>query len=147
MKNLLPAMIGAALITGAAFANHHESEEDAAPDPRIGEKVDRICFGSSINGWKSIKGQDNVVLLEKGVNDWYYTELSGACRSSTLRSALSIGIDSRPAGGCVTRGDAIIVNDGPGFTQRCFITGIYKWDKDAKAEDKEAEAMEEEDGI
>ena len=143
MKKFLSAMAGAALVTGAACASYHEGEEDAGPDPRIGEQVDRICFGSTISGWKDIKGQDNVVLLERGVNDWYYVTLSGNCRSSSLRSALSIGIDSSPAGGCVRKGDVIIVKDSPGFTNRCFIKEIYKWDEDAAMDDAaEDEAMD-----
>ncbi|WP_375204171.1 DUF6491 family protein [Hyphococcus sp.] len=147
MKQLLSVIAGAALMTGAACASHHEGEEQDGPDPRIGEKVNRICFGSTINGWKDLKGVDNVVLLEKGVNDWYYTELSGNCRSSTLRSALSIGLDSSPAGGCVTKGDVIIVRDSPGFTNRCFITGIYEWNEDAVEEaPADDDMMDDEDG-
>ncbi|MFC2952335.1 DUF6491 family protein [Marinicaulis aureus] len=145
MRKLLSVIAGAALMTGAACASHHEGEKDQGPDPRIGEKVDRICFGSTINGWKDLKGVDNVVLLEKGVNDWYYTELSGNCRSNTLRSALSIGLDSSPAGGCVTKGDVIIVRDSPGFTNRCFITGIYKWDEDAALDQESPEKTTEGD--
>ncbi|WP_428408309.1 DUF6491 family protein [Hyphococcus sp.] len=138
IKGLLSSITAAALMTTAACASNQAADE-AGADPRIGAKVDRICFGSTINGWKDIKGKDNVVLLERGVNEWYYTELSGACRSNTLRSALSIGIDSMPAGGCVSKGDVIIVKDTPGFTHRCFITGIYEWDDDAPAPEEETD--------
>ncbi len=138
INRFLSSMTAAALMTTAACASNPDTEE-AGPDPRIGAKVDRICFGSTIDGWKDIKGKDNVVLLERGVNDWYYTELSGACRSSVLRSALTIGLDSSPAGGCVTKGDVIIVRDSPGFTHRCFITGMYEWDDDAPAPEEDAD--------
>ncbi len=142
MKTFLPliaaAGLGAAIMSGAAFAGQDKGENDG-PDPRIGEKVDRICFAGSINGWRSLKGEDNAVLLQRSVNDWYKAELVGGCRENLFRSALSIGIDSRPAGGCVTRGDVIIVEDTPGFTRRCTISAIYKWDEDAAEETEDSE--------
>ncbi|PQA86512.1 DUF6491 family protein [Hyphococcus luteus] len=143
MKKFLPliaaAGMAAAVMNAAAFAEHHEGDEAEAPDPRIGEEADRICFASTINGWRSVKGEDDVVLLQRGVNDWYRVELNGGCRESIFRSAIAIGIDSRPGGGCVTRGDVIIVKDSPGFTRRCMISRIYKWDEDAAEETEDAE--------
>lgn len=130
---------GAAMMS-AAFAEHHEGDETKAADPRLGEKVDRICFASTINGWRSVKGEDDTVLLERGVNDWYKVNLAGGCDEHLFRSALTIGIDSHPGGGCVTRGDVIIVKDSPGFTRRCMIHSIYKWDEDAAMEDEEQDS-------
>ena len=118
----------------AVFAKDKKAAE-AGPDPRIGKEVNSICFQSTINGWRAVKGEDDVVLLERGVNNWYRVELLGACDYRLFRSAISIGIDSRPGGGCVTRGDRIIVEDGPGFNRSCVITRMYEWDEDAKAED------------
>lgn len=108
-------------------------EADDGPDPRIGEEVDQICFGRNINGWRTVDKQDGVLLLERSVNNWYHVELSGACDYRVLRRAHAIGIDSRPAGGCVRRGDIIIVEDSPAFTRRCFIRSIRLWDDDAEA--------------
>lgn len=139
MKKFL-SLIAAAGFAGAvgmsaAFAEHHEGDEAKAADPRRGEEVDRICFAQNINGWRSVKGEDDVVLLERGVNDWYRVELNGGCRESIFRSAITIGIDSRPAGAsCVSRGDVIVVKDSPGFTRRCMISRMYKWDEDAAEE-------------
>ena len=133
MKKFLPliaACVSAAAISAAAAAPK-KGEEAKAPDPRLGEEVSNICFASTINGWRSVKGEDDVVLLEKGVNDWYRVELSGGCDEHLFRSAMTIGIDSRPGGGCVSRGDVIIVKDSPGFTRRCMITRMYKWDEKA----------------
>lgn len=122
----------AAALASAAFAGQDAAE---TANPALGEEVDRICFASTINGWRSVKGEDDVVLLERGVNDWYRVELSGGCHESLFRSALTIGIDSRPGGGCVSRGDVIIVKDTPGFTRRCMITRMYKWDEKAAKEE------------
>ncbi len=116
----------------AAFA-----EEETAADAREGEQVDRICFGRNINNFKTIKGEDDAVLLEKGVNDWYKATLIGACNYSELKWAEAVAIDSRPAGGCVTPGDYLIFSRSAfgdfSFpnTTRCAISEIYKWDPDA----------------
>lgn len=138
----------AAALTSAAFADPQKEgpQKDAQKpaDPALGEEVDSICFASTINGWRSVKGEDDAVLLEKGVNDWYKVKLSGGCNESLFRSALTIGIDSRPGGGCVSRGDVIVVKDSPGFTRRCMITRMYKWDeKAAKEESKKGDSAPE----
>jgi len=129
----LAAGLGAAAMSAVVSAGEKEKSEKAenAPDPRIGEQVRSICFHDSISGWKSVKGEDNVVLLERNVRDWYRVELSGGCDESLFRHAYKIGIDSRPGGSCVTPGDVIIVEDSPGFPRRCFINKIYKWDDKA----------------
>lgn len=129
MKQLVVAG-SAALAAILAVALADESPA-AAPDPRLGPEVNNICFARNINGWKEIKGDDRAVLLETGVNNWYRVELAGSCRYRDFRFAQSIGIESRPGGGCVTRGDVILVNGGGGFVNRCFITKINEWDDKA----------------
>ena len=130
------AVFGIACASTAAFAG---SEKQKGPDPRIGEKVDRICFQQSINGWREADGHRRAVLLERGVNNWYFVKLSGACHARDFRFAQTIGIESRPAGGCLRRGDVILVRGGGDFVNRCHIRGIYQWDEDAEApEDEEA---------
>ncbi len=131
------AMAGLAALAAPAFA---EKDKNNGPDPRIGKQVNRICFPRNINGWKPVKGEDNVVLLEKGVNNWFRVEVSGACRESTFRFAHVIGIESRPAGGCLRRGDIILVEDGANFTQRCHVRRIYEWDDNAPAPGEEEES-------
>ncbi|MEX0644771.1 MAG: DUF6491 family protein [Parvularculaceae bacterium] len=132
MVNVLKALALAGVIVASSAAIAGDPDEDG-PDPRIGKGVSRICFASTIDGWKAVKGENDVVLLRKGVRDWYRVELMGACRASDFRSAMTIGIESRPAGGCVTRGDVILVR-GPGdFVNRCHISKMYEWNEDAKA--------------
>jgi len=117
-------------------------------DPRQGEQVDRICFGRDINNFKTIKGEDDAVLLEKGVNDWYKATLIGACSYRQLKWAQAVAIDQRPAGGCVTPGDTLIFSRSisgsfrSSDTTRCAISEIYEWDEDATADDEDADADE-----
>jgi len=106
---------------------------------RAGKEVNSICFARSINNWREVRGENDVVLLERSVNDWYRVELVGACDARTLRMAQTIGIDSGPASGCLGRGDAIIVSEPGGFTRRCFIRRIFEWDPKAPAEDPQAD--------
>ena len=129
---LISAVIAA---TGASAGE----DDDEGPDPRIGEEVRQICFARSIDGWRHPKGLGKAVLLEKGVNDWFLVEVSGPCRSSDFRFAESIGIDTRPAGGCLSRGDRILVRGAGNFVNRCIVTRIYEWDDDAVEDDEETE--------
>ncbi|VAW02972.1 hypothetical protein MNBD_ALPHA05-973 [hydrothermal vent metagenome] len=112
-----------------------EEAEDAAAPSRLGPKVERICFGRSINGWKTVDGQGDAVLLRKSVNDWYLVEVSGNCRARDFKFVQAIGLESHPAGGCIRRGDYILVESGGGFTNRCFIQGLYEWNDDAPEEE------------
>lgn len=141
------AVSAAFLAAGSVMDARAGAEKDGAveADPRLGAEVDRICFGRNINGWKPVKGEDDVVLLERGVNDWYRVELIGACDERLFRFAHKIGIESRPAGGCVTRGDVIIVEDAGDFVRRCHIRRIYEWDDKAPAPEETAGADGDED--
>ena len=135
VRPLLVAIACKAAVTSALIASAAFAAEPAAPDPRRGEEVDHICFASTIDGFRTLKGVDDAVLLERGVNDWYYVELVGTCSESQLRFAQSVAIVSRPSGGCVTRGDTLVFSDSAFFNDRpiernrCVIRRIYKWDE------------------
>lgn len=145
MRRLLLISAGVAGIIACAplAAKNIDEGTDEAVDPRLGEQVSRICFGRDINGWKTVDKEDDVLLLERGLNDWYRVELLGACDYHVLRRAFHIGLESRPAGGCVTEGDFIIVEDSPGFPRRCSITQMNKWDDDAAPPDEASEESDE----
>lgn len=146
MKRLGIAFVSAALALTAAA-----SAEPEKPDPRVGEQVDRICFGRNINNFKTIEGEDDAILLEKGVNDWFKATLIGACNYRELKWAQAVAIDQRPAGGCVTPGDYLIFSRSAfgdfkfPNTTRCAISAIYKWDPDAKADEDASETGDDED--
>jgi hypothetical protein len=139
------AIAGAVLLatTSAALAGDRDKEEER--DVRIGEKVDRVCFSRSIDGFSHTEKRS--VVLRKGVSKEYYVE-TGSCFN--LRRALSIGIDSR-GGGCLSRGDYLIVSesafglkDNTGIgPDRCYIKAIYEWNEDAEAEETDTEESEE----
>lgn len=135
------AFAGVLLVAANAFAE--DASGAAKADPRIGDEVHEICFVRNINGWKALNDVDNVVLLDRNVNDWHYVELQGYCPSRIFRSAEFIGIESRPSGGCLTRGDVIIVRDFGHFTNRCFVRKISKWDGKAKAPEEDGESSPE----
>lgn len=116
--------------------------EKFAEDPRLGERVDRMCFTSTIDGFS--QPDEDTVVLRASASRHYLVETS-ACFN--LERALSIGLDSRTS--CASRGDRLIVSDSA-FPSRsntgtsvdsCLITAIYEWDDDA---DEEAEETAEE---
>ncbi|MDZ7626955.1 MAG: DUF6491 family protein [Parvularculaceae bacterium] len=131
-----------ALALFAAFAAAHPLTAfagEATADPRLGAEVDRLCFARDIRNFRTIDKEDDAVLLERGVNDWYKATLSGACNFNQLRFAQSVAIDERPRGGCITRGDVLVFSDSafgdfrfPNAT-RCIIAEIYRWDPQAVA--------------
>ena len=139
IKTILPCLIAGIAVTAYAQTASAETAEDV--DPRIGSEVDRICFRSTINSWRTVDDLDDTVLLQKGVNDWYYVELRGGCSNRILRTALAIGIDGRPSGSCVTRGDVIVVGENRAAKRRCFIQRMYQWDDDAEFAADETEAQ------
>lgn len=111
------------------------ADGEAAPDPRRGEPVSRLCFVSNISGFTETTRRS--VVVEKGVNDQYLIETFGSCFN--LDDALTLGFDTFARSGCLTRGDSIIasesafgLNDRTGVgPQRCTIRGIYRWDPEA----------------
>lgn len=105
------------------------------PNSQLGNEVKRICFASSINGWKEFNGERHSIILTKGVKDEYKLELSGFC---DVTKAMS-NIATRTRGSsCLTRGDEIIVSDGFSGVDRCFIKKMYKWQSE-NLEDTESE--------
>ena len=145
MKAFLFAATAALAAAACATQSTDQSDADSDPaalakaDPRIGPEVNRICFQRSINSWRTIDGDDDAILLRRGVNDLYRVEYTGACSASDFRFAETIGIVGRPAGGCLTRGDRLLV-EGPGdFVNRCLITQINEWNEDAGEDEEEAE--------
>ncbi len=136
-------MTGAiALAAGACATKTTEPSKDAAAsyleDPRLGDKVDRICFASQINGFGFVDEYQDAVLIEARVNDWFFVELMGPCTVSGLRFAQTVALDFRRGGGCLTRGDRLVFSDslsfGPARTanlRRCTMGSVYRWDRNA----------------
>ncbi len=141
----------AALAAACTTQSADQADADDGPvalakaDPRIGPEVNRICFQRSINSWRTIDGEDDAILLRRGVNDLYRVEYSGICRASDFRFAQTIGIVGQPGGGCLTRGDRLLV-EGPADTvHRCLITQINEWNEDAGEDEEPEEAGDSDD--
>lgn len=143
--SVVAASIASAGFASVALSGERPAREPKA-DPRLGDEVDRICFSRNISGFRTIDGEDDAVLLERGVNDWYKTTLAGACNHNRLRFAQSVAIDDHPRGGCITRGDTLVFSNSafgdfsfPNAT-RCVIVEIHRWDPKTAAPDEDAEA-------
>lgn len=149
MRHAIPLLALTGLAAGiSACTSTPDSEDDkpltleeALADPRVGDKTDRLCFSRSINGFREWDGPDGVILT-KGASDDYLVTVTGSCL--TIDRAQAIGVDERFGGGCLTRGDYLVVSDTP-FARRssdpfsidrCLITGIYEWDEDKAASDE-----------
>jgi hypothetical protein len=128
-------------VAACSSAPADRSDEDAwRTDARLGERVDRICFRSTIDNFR--EASRNSVIVERGVNDEYLIETIGSCYD--LDNAMSISFDERVGSSCITRGDNIYAFDsafGPDRTDlppvRCPIAGIYKWDEGAAGESED----------
>ena len=130
----LTALPAIALITLGACSSSMDdaiSDEDQAwrTDARLGEQVDRICFTSTIDSFRSPTRSS--VIVEKGVNDEYLIETMGSCPN--LDWAQSLTFDTFGSSGCLGRGDSIYAFDsafGPdnySMNFRCPISAIYEW--------------------
>lgn len=133
IKTTLLLAGGALLASCASGAADTSGPQGFAEDVRLGDRVDRICFGRSIDGFSQATRQ--TVVVEAGVNDYYLIETFGACND--LDWAQSIQFDQ--ATSCVTTGDSLIAYTsafGPRESdmapRRCPIRAIYEWDPDAE---------------
>lgn len=122
---------GAAILMAAACQSPNSESAQMAegePDVRQGEEVSQICFNSQIRNWRELDRDS--VLIEKGVNDEYKLDLIGTCDPENAFT--TIGLISRGASSCLSRGDRLVTDDS--FGGSCSIRRIYKWNEDAAEE-------------
>ena len=135
IKNFMVIVLAMTIIGCSQTTVTQVDPKPSLPNSQLGNEVTRICFASSINGWKEFKGERHSIILSKGVKDEYKLELSGFC---DVTKAMS-NIATRTRGSsCLTRGDEIIVSDGFSGVDRCFIKKMYKWQSE-NLEDTESE--------
>ncbi len=136
MKTTLTAVLAAAtlVLTACATAPSQDETADAKPDPRRGEKVDRISIAQRVNGFGETTR--NTVVVSAGPGRDYLVEVFPGCID--LQNAQSIAFDS--FSGSLRRGDSLVAFDsvfGPSAAQprpvKCSITAIYEWNADAAA--------------
>ena len=138
IKNFMVIVLAMTIIGCSQTTVTQVDPKPSLPNSQLGNEVTRICFASSINGWKEFKGERHSIILSKGVKDEYKLELSGFC---DVTKAMS-NIATRTRGSsCLTRGDEIIVSDGFSGVDRCFIKKMYKWQAET-LEDTESESSD-----
>jgi|TARA_B110000483_G_scaffold170563_1_gene201776 hypothetical protein len=138
IRNFMVIVLAMTIIGCSQTTVTQVDPKPSLPNSQLGNEVTRICFASSINGWKEFKGERHSIILSKGVKDEYKLELSGFC---DVTKAMS-NIATRTRGSsCLTRGDEIIVSDGFSGVDRCFIKKMYKWQSET-LEDTESESSD-----
>jgi hypothetical protein len=138
IRNFMVIVLAMTIIGCSQTTVTQVDPKPSLPNSQLGNEVTRICFASSINGWKEFKGERHSIILSKGVKDEYKLELSGFC---DVTKAMS-NIATRTRGSsCLTRGDEIIVSDGFSGVDRCFIKKMYKWQAET-LEDTESESSD-----
>ena len=138
IRNFMVIVLAMTIIGCSQTTVTQVDPKPSLPNSQLGNEVTRICFASSINGWKEFKGERHSIILSKGVKDEYKLELSGFC---DVTKAMS-NIATRTRGSsCLTRGDEIIVSDGFSGVDRCFIKKMYKWQSE-NLEDTESESSD-----
>ena len=125
------------VLTGCAATGDHTDRTEAEIDPRRGERVDRLCFGASIDGFG--EATRTTVVVTEG-RDKYLLETFNGCFD--LDHAGSIAFNNRTS--CLNRGDSFTPFTsvfGPDNTSfhpiPCRIKAIYEWDREPAEEQTE----------
>ncbi len=127
------SVLSLALVAACSTTEAGDVKAAEGPDPRRGEKVDRICFNRSIDSFSN--ASKNSVVLQTSPNRQYLVE-TGSCFQ--LDRAQRIALDSTTS--CLTRGDRLIVSenffsgsDRAGIdVDRCYVKAMYIWNKNAE---------------
>lgn len=142
MRHANLALVAALLLTACATTGSTRSERiaETLSDPRVGDRVDRICFTRGIDAFS--ENREESVVLRRAVNDEYLV-ITRTCPD--LEWAQSLALINRGTS-CLSEFDDIRVfrsafgpsqADTPGFNL-CQIDEIYRWDDDAEMEEAEA---------
>jgi len=108
-------------------------------DPRLGEKVDKICFARNIDGFNALDSR--TLILSDSPKKKYIVETYGPCND--IDYAWEIALDSFSS--CLRDNDKLIITRGSGvqgrdpLTRTCHIKSIYKWNPKAAEAEVEAE--------
>jgi hypothetical protein len=115
----------AALLLGAC-ATAPEEEQAAAPeDPRLGPRVQQVCFINSIRSWSSLPGERNALIVRMANRKEYRLTLAGACDPNW--AMLEIAIVGRGGSSCFSAGDRVITDARAPGASTCTIVRINEW--------------------
>lgn len=137
LVGLTAALALAACESTGADTTTSKSAMAEEPDPRRGEKVDRICFASSIDGFGETT-RDTIVVSTSPSKKYQIETYS--CQNLDWAQAIA---PLTRGGGCLSRGDRLFVSDSvfPDRRDRfgtdsCTIKAIYTWNPDAGKEEQ-----------
>ncbi len=99
-----------------------------ANDPRLGEKIDKICFLRAMRGFKTIN--DRTILLRKNRKERYAIETYGTCMD--LDFAWELGFLESST--CLRTYDRFVITRGTSapIERTCTVKSIHKWNEAAK---------------
>ena len=150
MRSPLYFCLAAAMVlTGCASTDDTPEYASLDEDPRVGDRVGRVCFPRSISGFSDYQDGDGLV-LHKGRSERFLVTFAGPCFAAG--NAFSLQLQTNRGftqTGCLSTGDRIFLSSSPtgGQTSNpfdsdtCLIRDIYTFDPDAaKAEESEEEA-------
>ncbi len=140
MKLFKYLMVLACLLLASCASTEPEKElVSIENDPRIGERVNRACFISNMDGWSNVDNDDNALIMTMRRNEQYKLNLLGACDADW--AMYRIAIIGKSGSGCIERGDKIKTDANTMRGMSCTIMSINKWhpEKLEKTTEKTAE--------
>ena len=129
-------MILPAVLVAAACSTTEPREQVANPqdDPRVGERVQRICFQSAISGFSEWDAGEGII-LRRGANRQFLVTFTGVCPGLDFPRFVGLGPDPSTAG-CIRETDRLFISDGTSRrmgSSSCIIDRIYAFDRKAEA--------------
>lgn len=129
MTSFLKAVLSVAFAISLSACAGTAPEADKSVDEILAEKNLKIVepvkqlINFNIRGWQYVNLQN--VVLEDGPSKKYLVELNNPCRN--LQFAQRIAFTS--FGRVVSRNEKLIVTDGPGHVENCFMKAFYLLEK------------------
>ena len=120
-----------------ACAATPEGERLGLDDPKVGERLDRVCFNRQVTGFSEWEEGEGLV-LRRGAREEVLVTLP-VCLS--LDFVQRVGVDERFSAGCLRPGDRLFVSTSafggtrgaePFETSSCLIDEMYAYDRDAE---------------
>lgn len=129
---LFAALAGVVMLAGCApTQGSADPGPDFIEDARLGERVDRLCFGGSIRGFGEATNRS--LVIEASGERYYRIVTAGYCRD--LSDAIEIAFSQNS--GCLTRADSLTAfgrQPRPGAVRlphrSCPIADMHRWRPD-----------------
>ncbi|OUS23227.1 hypothetical protein A9Q98_15875 [Thalassotalea sp. 42_200_T64] len=133
-----------ALLSACAATDNPKQEK--APDIRLGEEVNQICFNRNMDGWRPLEDDNKALIVFDRRRQAYKLDLIGTCDPQW--AMLRIATISRGNSSCLSRGDKVITDADMSRHDSCTIMKIHKWhpEKLQDEDSQETPATSEKDG-